>query len=177
MKFVIISGTPSKTGRTRIVSRFIAKNYNVELLDLSIEGLPLFTGEEEQNTIPAVLKLRSLVGEANGIILATPEYHNGMSGAMKNALDFLSSRHFDQKPVALLAIAGGGKGGINALNNLRLVARGLYANAIPRQLVLDPISIDYDEEAVRPEYVEALDAVMDELKQYARVHYLLKQEV
>lgn len=176
MKFVIISGTPSKTGRTRIVSTFISRNYNMELFDLSTEELPLFNGEEIQNTLPAVQKLRTLVSEADGVILATPEYHNGMSGAMKNALDFLSSRHFDQKPVALLAVSGGGKGGINALNNLRLVARGLYANAIPRQLVLDPGSIDYDLEVVKPEFLVALEAVLEELRHYAKVHKLVKQE-
>ena len=57
-------------------------------------------------------------------MLCTPEYHNAMSGALKNSLDYLSSSEFVHKPVALLAVAGGGKGGINALNSMRTVARG-----------------------------------------------------
>lgn len=61
-----------------------------------------------------------------------------MSGALKNALDFLGSDEFEHKTVALIAVGGGGKGGMNALNNMRIVMRGVYANVIPRQLVLDP---------------------------------------
>ena len=59
-----------------------------------------------------------------------------MSGALKNSLDYLSSSEFIHKPVALLAVAGGGKGGINALNSMRTVARGVYANAIQNKLCL-----------------------------------------
>lgn len=47
---------------------------------------------------------------ADGVVLCTPEYHNAMSGALKNSLDYLSSSEFLHKPVALLAVAGGGKG-------------------------------------------------------------------
>ncbi|KAA0547125.1 NAD(P)H-dependent oxidoreductase [Bacillus sp. BGMRC 2118] len=176
MNIVIISGTPRKTGRTRMVATFLSKTYSMDLFDLSSEQVPLYNGEEEQDRIPSVQKLRNLVNEADGVIFVTPEYHNGMSGALKNALDFLSSAHFDQKPVALLAVCGGGKGGINALNNLRIVSRGLYANAIPRQLVLDPLALDYDLEAVKPEYIDAVEAVVDELKHYAKIHRLVKQE-
>ncbi len=42
----------------------------------------------------------------DGVVLCTPEYHNAMSGALKNSLDYLSSSEFIHKPVALLAVAG-----------------------------------------------------------------------
>lgn len=91
-----------------------------------------------------------------------------MSGALKNAIDFLSNEQFKYKPVALLAVAGGGKGGINALTNMRTVMRGVYANVIPKQLVLDPVHIDYDNAAVTEEMEVSIKELMEELKLFAK---------
>ncbi|MFD3450055.1 NADPH-dependent FMN reductase [Microbacteriaceae bacterium 4G12] len=174
MKLVVISGTPRKTGRTRIVAKYIATSYKAELYDLSVESLPLYNGEESQNELQAVQRLRQIVSEADGVVLCTPEYHNAMSGALKNALDFLGSKEFADKPVALLAVAGGGKGGINALNNMRIVMRGVYANAISKQVVLDGI---YFHNGVLVEEAKPLvDDVMKELNMYIRMHQFRLEE-
>lgn len=93
--------------------------------------LPVFDGTEEQLKNRHVQTLQQLADEARGFFILTPEYHNGMSGALKNALDFLNKNHFHQNPAAIAAVSGGGKGGINALNNLRLVLRGLSTNVLP----------------------------------------------
>jgi azobenzene reductase len=174
MKLVIINGSPRKKGRTGIAAGFIAKKYHAE--QLNINDLPLFNGESEQADLPQVQRLRRIVKEADAVILASPEYHSGMSGALKNALDFLGSEHFAHKPVALLAVAGGGKGGINALNNMRVVARGLYANAIPKQLVLDPHCFDYEENMLNYQSEEIVDELVKELVLYTKMYQLVKNE-
>ena len=57
----------------------------------SIHDLPLYNGDADcENVPPAVLALREVVKQAQGVILGTPEYSHGMSGVMKNALDWLS---------------------------------------------------------------------------------------
>ncbi|MED1468496.1 NADPH-dependent FMN reductase [Bacillus salipaludis] len=173
MKVVIINGSPRKKGRTGIAARFIAKKYDAELLDLSEVSIPLYNGEAEQAELPEVQQLKRMVKEADAVILASPEYHSAMSGALKNALDFLSSEQFAQKPVALLAVAGGGKGGINALNNMRMVARGLYANAIPKQLVLDPHCFDYEQNTLNQESAELVDGLLKELILYTKFYQTL----
>lgn len=91
-----------------------------------------------------------------------------MSGALKNALDYLSSEQFKYKPVALLAVAGGGKGGINALNNMRTVMRGVYANVIPKQLVLDPVHIDIENAAVTENIKVSIKELVEELSMFAK---------
>ncbi|MFC3883884.1 NADPH-dependent FMN reductase [Bacillus songklensis] len=174
MKLVVINGSPRKQGRTGMVSRFISNAYGVEFIDLSALILPLFNGGETQAKLMSVRVLREAVEEADGIILASPEYHSGMSGALKNALDFLSCQHFQHKPVALIAVAGGGKGGINALNNMRVVARGLYANVIPKQVVLDPICFTENGE-LTAEAGKLVDDVLMELKLYVHAHQSIKQ--
>jgi azobenzene reductase len=177
MKLLIINGSPRKKGRTGIVMRSIARKYEIESIDLSGDGaVPLYNGEMEQDHLESVIQLRKRVKEADGVILTSPEYHSGMSGVLKNALDFLGSEHFKHKPVALLAVAGGGKGGINALNNMRTVMRGVYANAIPRQLVLDPICFDYEHDSLKEEPTKLVEALVEELKLYTKSYLVLKEE-
>ncbi|HWO98198.1 MAG TPA: NADPH-dependent FMN reductase [Bacillus sp. (in: firmicutes)] len=174
MKLVIINGSPRKEGRTGKLGRFAADAYGAELIDLSEGTLPLFNGEAVQSELEVVQALRKAVGEADGIILTSPEYHSGMSGALKNALDFLNSQHFQHKPTALIAVAGGGKGGINALNNMRVVARGLYANVISKQVVLDPICFT-EEGTLTEEASKLVDDVVTELQLYVQAYQAVKQ--
>ncbi|NQD67846.1 NAD(P)H-dependent oxidoreductase [Bacillus haikouensis] len=176
MKIAIINGSPRKKGRTGIAARFLARTYDADLIDLSDGTLPLYTGEQEQTELQSVQSLKHKVKNADAVILASPEYHSGMSGALKNALDFLSSDHFAHKPVALLACAGGGKGGINCLNNLRIVARGVYANVIPKQLVLDPHCFDYDNDGLLEEPAKLVDEMVRELIVYMKAAVIVKKE-
>jgi len=168
MKILIINGSPRQKGRTGIATRFMARKYKMDLLDLSTSDIPLYNGEEAQGQLASVKKLREQVKEADGVILASPEYHSGMSGALKNAIDFLGSDQFAHKPVALLVVAGGGKGGINALNNMRTVGRGVYANVIPRQLVLDPHCFNYEEDGLNEDSAVMVDNLVSELKMYVQ---------
>ncbi|SFA80871.1 MULTISPECIES: NADPH-dependent FMN reductase [unclassified Bacillus (in: firmicutes)] len=174
MKILMINGSPRKTGRTGIASRYITKMHGVDFIDLSVLDVPIFNGEKDQNELASVKHIRTSVSEADGIIMASPEYHSGMSGALKNALDFLGSEHFANKPVALLAVAGGGKGGINALNNMRTVARGLYANAIPKQLVLDPHCFNYENDGLNDTAATQVNGLIEELKIYVRSFSIMK---
>jgi azobenzene reductase len=164
MHIVVVNGSPRKSGRTGIVARHIARQYRAQLIDLSKEVIPLYNGEASQEELPSVLYLRQQMQQADGVILCSPEYHGAMSGALKNALDFLNSDQFEHKPVALIAVAGGGKGGINALNNMRTVMRSLHANAIPKQLVLDPPGFAGDH--LTKSAALQVDAIFSELQRY-----------
>ena len=175
MKLVVMNGTPRKFGRTRVVAKYIAEQFAGELYDVAVESLPLYNGEESQYELEAVKKLKKLVKEADGVVLCTPEYHNAMSGALKNALDFLSSNEFIHKPVGLLAVAGGGKGGINALNNMRTVTRGVYANAIPKQVVIDGLYVQNGE--IGEDAKSFIHDLLKELKGYMSVYPELKKQL
>lgn len=162
-------------GRTRIAASYIAVTYNTEYFDLSEQEMPLFNGNEEQGQLQVIKDLKHAVTNADAIVLLSPEYHSGMSGVLKNALDFLSSEQFAHKPVGLIAVAGGGKGGINALNNMRTVMRGVYANAIPKQLVLDPICFDYKNKEITTESALLVKQLIDELMVYTNALHALKK--
>jgi azobenzene reductase len=141
MRMMLICGSLSKQSRTRSALRvaadfLVAQGVDVDFYDLGDHRFPLF--DPNAAAVPEeVVDFRQRAMAAEAFILGTPEYHNGMSGALKNGLDYVGSRYFRDKPVALLACAGGGKGGIHALSNLRTVIRGIAGHAVPEQVVVD----------------------------------------
>ncbi|MBP1989015.1 NADPH-dependent FMN reductase [Paenibacillus eucommiae] len=168
VSILVIGGSPRLYGRTQAISKHASTKLNelgasVHHLELSDLRLPLYDGTAEQNEVPAVVMWKEAANQADGFFITTPDYHNGMSGALKNALDHLGGVHFKRKPVAIAAMAGGGKGGINALNNLRLVMRGLYALVLPDQVVVDKHQTDDQFQLSDPVISERIDLLAEEL--------------
>jgi chromate reductase len=104
-----------------------------ELVAGSIRGIPLYDGDvEAAEGIPEpVRQLKDLIAQADGLILFTPEYNNGIPGVFKNAIDWLSRpssdipRVFGGKPVALCGASPGGFGTILSQNAWLAVLRTL----------------------------------------------------
>jgi chromate reductase len=75
-----------------------------------LDRLPAFNpdlesgaGPESGNLPAPVARLRALVGEADAIVISSPEYARGMAGALKNMLDWLvGALEFPGTPVALI---------------------------------------------------------------------------
>ncbi|WP_366945040.1 ArsC family reductase [Methylobacter sp.] len=66
-------------------------------------NLPLFNPDLEITDLPPVADFHARLLEADGVIIASPEYAHGVTGVMKNALDWMvGSEAFVNKPVALL---------------------------------------------------------------------------
>lgn len=70
----------------------------------------------------AVRQLRRAVFEADGLVLGSPEYNHGMSGVLKNALDWLSRPHGQSvlmgKPVLTFTASPAFTGGVRAQQQL-----------------------------------------------------------
>jgi NAD(P)H-dependent FMN reductase len=105
-----------------------------ELIDLREYRLPFVTTPDgdEQNQAD-VQKLHSQVSSADGIILATPEYHGSFSGVLKSALDLMGFEQFEGKMVGLVGVSGGRMGASDALHSLRGIGRALHAWVLPQQ--------------------------------------------
>ncbi|ASP19525.1 NAD(P)H-dependent FMN reductase [Antarctobacter heliothermus] len=86
---------------------------------------PLFD-EDIQNAdgIPAIVQQAAdQIAAADAVLVVTPEYNKGISGVLKNALDWISRTEgapWKDKPVALLSSAAGRAGGERAQNMARL---------------------------------------------------------
>jgi NAD(P)H-dependent FMN reductase len=83
----------------------------------SIRGIPLYDYDVEAQGLPAaVTQLKEAIGGADGVLLVTPEYNNGIPGVFKNAIDWLSrpssdvKRVFGGRPFALIGASPGNFG-------------------------------------------------------------------
>ncbi len=91
-----------------------------QLLVKTIHGIPLYDGDVEASTgIPAAVReLGEAIANADGLLLATPEYNNSIPGAFKNAIDWLSRIDDEAKPIFAgkpVAIMGASPGGFGTL--------------------------------------------------------------
>lgn len=82
--------------------QMLAPGY-VEITLFPIGDLPLFNPDREGEHIPPLEKLLGILKDSDGLIIASPEYAHGISGPMKNALDWLvSGVEFPYKPIMLI---------------------------------------------------------------------------
>ncbi len=96
----------------------------VELDIATLHGIPLYDGDVEQREgLPAaVVELKARIQACDGLLLATPEYNNGIPGVFKNAIDWLSRPAsdipdvFGDRPVALIGASPGSFGTILSQN-------------------------------------------------------------
>jgi FMN reductase len=51
--------------------------------------LPPYPPDRRVERVPAARRLISEINRADGLVLASPDYHGGVSGLLKNALDYL----------------------------------------------------------------------------------------
>lgn len=105
------------------------------ILDLRQLTLPFCNGDDDYPDYPDVTVLRQTVKAADGLILVTPEYHGGVSGVLKNALDLMSFDELSGKVVGVISVLGG-QANSNALNQLRTIARWVHAWVIPEQVAI-----------------------------------------
>jgi NAD(P)H-dependent FMN reductase len=76
---------------------------HVDITIGDISHLPIFNPDREGENIPELTTLKHSLSESNGLIIASPEYAHGISGPLKNALDWLvSGAEFPYKPIMLI---------------------------------------------------------------------------
>ena len=160
MKILAISGSlravSSNTSVLRAAARLAPDGVGIVLFD-GLAGLPFFNPDLDGDTVPdAVAAFRRLVGEADGILISSPEYARGVAGVLKNALDWLvGSQEFPNKPVALINTSPRATHALAALTlTLETMSAHLVRDAFVTLPLLgvanDEMSIVTDEELAGP---------------------------
>ena len=105
--FLTISGSlraaSSNTAALEALALLAPPEVTVRRYD-GLDRLPAFNPDLESGDLPdEVARLRTLVGQADALVISSPEYARGLSGALKNLLDWLvGALEFPDKPVALI---------------------------------------------------------------------------
>jgi FMN reductase len=109
----------------------------VELLDIRRLDLPIYNPEEEDAPRPdSAARLLDSCRAADGLLWSSPMYQGTISGALKNALDWLhplgklDPPYLHDKVIGLISAAGGTQG-LQAINTMEFAVRALRGWAVP----------------------------------------------
>lgn len=106
MKILAISGSLRTASLNSALLRAVARiaPHGIEVtLYRGLGDLPLFNPDIEASLPAPVAALREQILASDALLIASPEYAHGVTGAIKNALDWMvGNETFVDKPVALL---------------------------------------------------------------------------
>ncbi len=129
----------------KAISELASHLFTIELFD-GLMDIPPFNPDNDTDPAPAIItNFRNQLKQADGILICTPEYAMGVSGSLKNALDWtVSSMEFSQKPVALItASLSGLKGHAALLETLQVIeAKILTSTSLVISFAKTKISAD-----------------------------------
>lgn len=107
----------------RAAQKLVPANTELEIFEL--DGIPVFSEDDERTPPANIVELKKRIREADAILLVTPEYNYSIPGGLKNAIDWASRPYGDNawagKPVALMGASVGRLGTARAQYHLRQV--------------------------------------------------------
>ena len=169
---VAVCGSLRDESRTRIATNIALATAGeagatTEFVDLRSYNLPSLNAVDTE--IPDAEALQKTIGEADSVLLGTPNYHGSYSGSLKNALDYCSRDEFEGKTVGLLEVAAGEFPG-SALTHLRTITRALRAWTLPTEVAIpNSHALITDDGIIDSEIAERTRRLGQELADYAGV--------
>jgi FMN reductase len=140
LTIVGLGGSLAATSRSRAALRVALEGTEREgartrLLDLRELDLPMYDPDEREPGEPARELMEACYG-ADGLLWSSPLYQGTISGAFKNALDWLHDLGSRDPPflhdkVIGLISASGGTHGLQAINTMEFSVRALRGWAVP----------------------------------------------
>ncbi|HUK83269.1 MAG TPA: NAD(P)H-dependent oxidoreductase [Verrucomicrobiae bacterium] len=118
----------------------------VTLIDLRDYPLPLFDGDlEEREGLPEnARKLKQLFLAHDGLLISAPEYNSGISGVLKNTIDWVSRSEGDEddlagfvgKVAAIMSASPGALGGLRGLLQVRSILTNIHVLVLCDQVTV-----------------------------------------
>jgi len=140
LTIVGLGGSMAKVSRSRAalvtaLEGAAAAGATTELLDIRALDLPMYNPDDNQPTEAAVTLIESCYA-ADAMLWSSPMYQGTISGALKNALDWLhllgdrDPPFLHDKVIGLISAAGGTQG-LQAINTMEFAVRALRGWAVP----------------------------------------------
>lgn len=136
------------------------KEFNLPLLD---EPVPPSMGQYSQ---PHTKVWAAKIDSFDGFVFVTPEYNHGISGALKNAIDYLY-KEWNNKAASFVSY--GSAGGARAVEHLRLVMAEVQVATVRNQVMLS-LFTDFENFSVfKPavHHERSVNAMFDQLVAWA----------
>jgi FMN reductase len=170
LNILAVVGSLHRESVTRIVVSHVAERLHdagcaVDVLDIEKEPLALYNPDTAHD-LPGYAELQTRVERADVIVLGTPDYHGGISGATKNFLD-----HFWHEFAGKLfvTIVASHEKGLTVTDQLRTVARQCYAWTLPYGVAFNEDLDVKDGELVGDALKERLEMMIRDMRVYGEL--------
>ncbi|SER95447.1 NADPH-dependent FMN reductase [Salipaludibacillus aurantiacus] len=137
-----IAGSLRKSSYNRMILNYLTdvEHSNVKVTPHSIDEIPLFNGDLEENGDPAeVASFKQSVKEADGLLIVTPEYSHGTPGVLKNVLDWAGSMTNEnvlyKKPSMIVGASPSAMGTCFSQQQIRQTLSACHAYVMPQPQV------------------------------------------
>ena len=170
----------SSTDRALRVALLAAENAGARTFGFGgafLSHLPHFAPENRERN-DKQREFLEMVRQADGVIVASPGYHGGVSGLVKNALDLLEDLRGDERPyldgraVGCIVTAAGWQSAGSTLAALRSIVHALRGWPTPFGAALNTALPIFDESGAcsDPKILEQLTLVARQVVDFARCH-------
>lgn len=135
--------------------------------------LPMYNPHDPART-PAAVALIDALRRADAVVVGSPGYHGGISGLVKNALDYIedlrddSRVYLDNKPWGCVSCAYGWQAAVGTLGQLRGIGHALRAWPTPLGVAIN--SAEQAGDLAGTAVGEQLDLLAGQLLTFARTH-------
>jgi chromate reductase len=158
-----LRGNSHNTSLLRAAAMLLPPGVQLEVFD-GLRDLPPYNPDiDTEPAHPAVARLRAAIAEADGVVIATPEYNGSIPGVLKNALDW-ASRPFPNnalrgKPTAVIGASTGLFGAVWAQAEVRKVLGIIGADVLDGELPVGQADAAFadDGQLVEPEQRTVLE--------------------
>ena len=127
-----------------------AQGAQTKLFSAQALDLPMYTVDRSKRTSAAIALVDALA-QADGVIVATPGYHGGISGLVKNALDYVEDLRDDARPyldgraVGCIVCAYGWQATTTTLVSLRSTVHALRGWPTPLGVAINSAQTKFDD--------------------------------
>lgn len=129
--------------------------------------LPLFNPDIEHEAIESVQRWRMALRHSDAVMIASPEYAHGVTGIIKNALDWVvGSTEFDGKPTVLLNLS---MRAIHAHSALQRTLEVMNAQMVSTQTIGLPSQITSDDLQGSIELKQKARGIISTISEYCDV--------
>ncbi len=142
----------------------------VDAMELQLPLLDRMYKEHPKGHAPETLeKLATLYRAADGFVIVSGEYNNGIPPALKNLLDYFLEEYF-WRPSGIVCYSQGAFGGVRAAMQLRMTLAECGMSSVPSIMPIPAIQNALSEDGVaQDERVNrSLARFLDEFEWYAR---------
>ena len=144
-KILVIAGSLRKESNSKAIQNTLCeRNWGGAVLEsFDLEGIPLYNADLDGDEKPGlVLSFKEAISRSDGLVIISPEYNYGMSGVLKNALDWASRPGMKSVlkglPCVVITSSPAGTGGVRAHEQIHKTLIACLSELVPTPEVCIP---------------------------------------